>query len=392
MSDRLAWWQEGRFGMFIHWGIYAVPGRGEWVMYHEGWSNEEYARFADDFTAKHYSPKDWVALAQDAGMKYMVLTTRHHDGYCLFDSKTTDFSAPNTAPGRDLVAEYADACHAAGMKTGFYYSLEDWRFPHQLPHKPIHEDMSVYEPMVEQAHAQVHELMTNYGQVDLLWYDGGFPAEIWRPVELNAMVRELQPDIIINNRAGSPEDYCTPEQRVAVQDRPWESCMTMNDIWGYTPDEKDYKSVYEIEKILISATSQGGNLLMNVGPDPEGRIPRPAVDRLRAVGAWLRTNGEAVYGAGPSVLKTHSLGPTSRVGNKQYIFVKNWPGSTIRFAWCGNNVLSARVLATGDEARIEQDGQIVWLHDMPQYAPDPNFSVIEITVEGEPKLPDVQYT
>ncbi len=290
MSNRLAWWQEARFGMFIHWGVYAIPGRGEWVMYQEHFTNEEYARFADAFNPTDYKPAEWIAMAQDAGMKYMVLTTRHHDGFCLFDSAASDFTAPRTAAGRDLVAEYADACHAAGMPMGFYYSLEDWRFPGQLPHLPKKED-AVYMPMVEQAHAQVRELCTNYGKVDVLWYDGGFPSGLWRPEELNGMVRHLQPEIIINDRAGIPEDFGTPENVIVPQDRPWEACYTMNDSWGYARNDRNYKSPGEILRLLGTCVAHNGNFLLNVGPDADGRFPPEAVDTLRHVGRWLRDNG-----------------------------------------------------------------------------------------------------
>ncbi|HPK74851.1 MAG TPA: alpha-L-fucosidase [Candidatus Latescibacteria bacterium] len=392
IPERMKWWREATFGMFIHWGVYAVPARNEWVMYVENIPKEEYAHFADEFTARHYHAREWVKLAQDAGMKYMVLTTRHHDGFCLFDSKVSDFTAPKTAAKRDLIAEYAEACHALGMRMGFYYSLEDWRFPHQLPHLPMREDKSVYQPMVEQAHAQVRELMTNYGTVDILWYDGGFPAGIWRSEELNAMVRSLQPNIIINDRSGLPEDFGTPEQHIAPQDRPWEACMTMNDTWGYTAGDKNYKSVRQILGMLIQCASQGGNLLLNVGPDAEGRIPEPAVERLRVVGEWMRTNGKAIYGATRTPLVTHSFASSTRIGDKMYLLSAHWPGSTASFGWCGNRVLSAKLLATGERLIVEQKGDRVWLRGMPQYAPDVNVSVIEITVEGEPKWPEARFT
>jgi len=391
-TDRMAWWLEARFGMFIHWGIYSVPARTEWAMYLEHFPKEEYAKFAQEFTAKHYRPKDWVALAQDAGMKYMVLTTRHHDGFCLFETATNDYSAPKTAARRDLIAEYAYACHEAGMRMGFYYSLEDWRFPHQLPHLPKWEDMSVYMPMVEQAHAQVRELMTNYGKVDILWYDGGFPSGIWRSEELNAMVRSLQPEIIINDRSGVPEDFGTPEQHITAQDRPWEACMTMNDTWGYTVGDTNYKSVQQLLGMLIQCAVQRGNLLLNVGPDPEGRIPAPAAERLRAVGTWMRANGWAIHGAGPGVLTTWGLGWNGRVGNTLTIYVQRWPGSTIPLGWVGNRVLSAKVLSTGQKAVVEQKGDRVWLRELPQYAPDPDVTVIELEIEGEPRYPDVRFT
>jgi alpha-L-fucosidase len=391
--DHMKWFTDARFGMFIHWGLYAIPERGEWVMYLEDIPNDEYAKLADEFNPQHYDPREWVALAQDAGMKYMVLTTRHHDGFCLYDSQVSDFTAPKTACGRDLIAEYADACHEAGMPCGFYYSWEDWRFPGQLPHLPINEDMSIYEPMVEQAHAQVRELMTNYGKVDLLWYDGAFPGGVWRSDEVNAMARELQPGIIINNRSDSDGDFGTPEQHIKPQDGPWEACMTMNDLWGYAPDERRYKNVMQILTMLGSCAGQGGNLLLNVGPDAEGRIPQAAVDRLRAVGEWIRANGESIYGSTRTVLHPNNgMAVSTRVGDKLYLLVHAWPGSTVPLGWVGNKILSARMLETGQEATIEQNGRRVWLHDLPQHAPDPDMSVIEIEVEGEPRVPKVRFS
>jgi alpha-L-fucosidase len=385
-TARLAWWQEARFGMFIHWGLYAVHGRCGWGMYEDNTPVDEYAKLADHFTARNYKPRDWVALAQDAGMKYMVLTTKHHEGFCLWDSKVSDFTAAKTAAGRDLVAEYAAACHSMGMRMGFYYSLLDFRFPGTRGCDPP-QPAAFHEPVVQYAHAQVRELMTGYGKVDILWYDMPSPGGIWRPEELNAMVRSLQPEIIINNRSGIPEDFGTPEQHVIAEERPWEACMTMNDSWGYVPSEKNYKSVMRLLGTLAICAGQGGNFLLNVGPDPEGGIPPPAVDRLRAIGKWMRVNGKAIYGSQATVLRKTS----TIVDGKLYLFVHAWQGQTYAMAWVGNRVLSARVLAAGHEARIEQKGDRVWLHDLPQYAPDPDMSVIEIEVEGEPRWPELRY-
>jgi alpha-L-fucosidase len=392
IPERLRWFTDARFGMFLHWGLYSCVGRGEWLMYREHVPVDEYARLADDFNPRHYNPRDWVALAQDAGMKYMVLTTRHHDGFCLFDSQVSDFTVPKTSCGRDLVAEYAEACHSMGMRMGLYYSLTDWRYPGAFPGEPYDSDID-YEPMVEQAHAQVRELMTNYGKVDLLWYDGASPADIWRAEELNAMARSLQPDILINNRAGTPEDFGTPEQNIEAEDRPWEACVTINDEWGYVPGEKNYKTVMQVIGTLITCASQGGNLLLNVGPDGDGRIPQAASDRLRMVGKWMRVNGESIYSSTATVLRpSSSMGCSTRVGNRLYLHIHAWPGSTVPLAWVGNKVLGACVLATGQEATIEQDGDRVWLRGLPQYAPDPDMSVIEIEVEGEPRVPEVRFS
>ena len=328
-------------------------------------------------------------------MKYMVLTTRHHDGFCLFDSKVSDFTAPKTAAGRDLVAEFADACHSMGMRMGLYYSLEDWRFPGQLPHLPMMEDQSHYRPMVEQGIAQIRELLTNYGKVDILWYDGNFPYDAWPYEDMEIMARGLQPEIIINNRAGQRDvvgDHETPEQHIQAYERPWEANLTLNDSWGYTPSTVDYKTTYQALSLLLQCASQGGNLLLNVGPDPEGRIPPPSVERLREIGNWMKVNGRAIYGSERTPLTVNSLGYSTRVGDKMYLIVVRWPGSTLTMAWVGNAVKSATVLADGTKARVEQRGQKVWLHDLPQYAPDNLATVIEIEVEGEPRWPDVRYT
>ncbi|MBI4556373.1 MAG: alpha-L-fucosidase [Candidatus Hydrogenedentes bacterium] len=382
--QRCDWWQMARFGLFIHWGVYAVPARGEWVMYQEHFSNQEYARLADQFCPTRYCPADWVAVARDAGMKYAVLTTRHHDGFCLFDSAVSDFTAPKTAAKRDLVAEFAEACHRAGMRLGFYYSLEDWRFPGQLPHLPVKE-VGNYSPMVEQAHGQIRELCTNYGPLDILWLDGAFPPGIWRANELIGMVRSLQPNILVNDRSGAPGDFATPENDVTPHARPWEACYTMNDTWGYAANDNNYKSAGAILRLLVSCVAHGGNFLLNVGPDAAGSFPPQAVEILRQIGDWMRVNKESIYGAGRSPVVAPAIGWTTRVGRKVFLQVQRWPGATVALAWCGSRVKSARLLATGQSATIEQKEDRVWLHGFPEAPPDPSMAVIELTFDEEPR-------
>ena len=381
--DHMRWWLDARFGMFIHFGLYSLEGRGEWIMFYEHIPAEEYRRLADRFHPEHFNAREWVAVAQDAGMRYLVITTRHHDGFCLFDSAVSDFTAPKSAARRDLIAQFAEACHDLGMKLGFYYSLMDWRFPGLVPSGTRHPD-EVYLPMVEQAHAQVRELMTGYGKVDVLWYDGCSPHDpkLWRSDELNAMARKLQPGIIINNRAGTPEDYGTPENVVVAESRPWEACYTMNETWGYAEGDRNWKSVNQLLYLLASCVSQGGNLLLNVGPDGEGRFSREAVDRLREVGRWLRRNGDAIYGAGRSNVSAPSLGWGTARGNRAYLIVLRWPGSTLPFAWCDRNIVSARLLADGRPVAVRQEGDRVWLTGLPQYAPEPYLAVIEMNLAG----------
>ena len=258
-GDRLAWFRDARFGIFLHWGLYSVLGRNEWSLYLDRLPLAEYSDLADRFVPDHFDADEWAAFAADSGARYMVLTTRHHDGFCLFDSAGNDFTSVKRAAGRDFVAEYAEALRRAGIKVGLYYSLGDWRFKGTWDATAYADSAAA---MVEQAHTQVRELMTNYGKVDLLWYDGGFwggdtpTAEAYRSGELNAMVRELQPGIIINDRSGLPEDYGTPECKIVPSEeevRPWESCLQMDDIsWGNVPHSPDLKTA---ERLMSMAAA-----------------------------------------------------------------------------------------------------------------------------------------
>ncbi len=391
-QERIAWWQEARFGMFIHWGVYSGEGRGEWIMYQEHIPYAEYRQIAERFNPKSFKPAEWVALAKKAGMKYMVLTARHHDGYCLFDSQVSDFTSVKIGPHRDLIAEYAEACHKAGMRMGLYYSLLDWHFPGVLP-QGYPKPAEITEPLVKQAHAQVRELLTRYGQVDVLWFDGMAPSDplLWRSKELCEMARRLQPGIIINDRAGTTEDFVTPENVVAAHNQPWESCYTMNRTWGYAPYDRNYKPVHEIIRLLASCASQSGNFLLNVSPDGDGKIPVEQTETLKKVGQWLQRHGEAVYGAGPSPIVAPNLGFQSRVGDKVYLLIQRWPGATLPFAWCGSKVKSARVLTTGQPLRVEQKDDRVWLKGLPASPPDPYMNVVELTFEGAPRATDPAY-
>lgn len=391
-SDKIAWWREARFGMFIHWGLYAIPARGEWQMYQEHVPVPEYSKLAQQFNPPSGAPDEWVRLARAAGMKYIVLTTRHHDGFCLFDTETTDFSAPKTATGRDLIAEFVAACRRAKMPFGFYYSLVNWRFPGVLPISPDTPD-SVYLPMIAEAHAQIRELCTHYGKVDILWYDMLVPTDtiLWRAHALEKMVRELQPEILINDRGGLPGDFATPENSISAKNRPWEACFSMNRTWGYAKYDRNFKSPHELLRLLATCVAEDGNFLLNVAPDANGQIQPEVVATLNDMGHWLRQNGTAIYGAGPAPVPAYNLGLTTRVGNRVYLLVQRWPGSPVPFAWCGSPVKSARILATGPAARIVQQGDRVWLYDLPETPPDPYLPVIELQFDGEPKASTPAY-
>jgi len=391
-NERIAWWREAGFGMFIHWGVYSLEGRGEWIMYQEHIPYPEYRQIAERFQPKHFHPREWIALARQAGMKYVVLTTRHHDGFCLFDSQVSDFTAVKLGPRRDLIREFADACHQAGMRMGFYYSLQDWHLPGVMP-PGYPKPKSVVDAVVNQAHAQVRELLSNYGKVDVLWFDALAPGdpEAWRAKELCAMARQLQPGILINDRAGTTEDFVTPENIVAANSMPWESCYTMNRTWGYAPYDRNYKPVSEIIRLLASCASQQGNFLLNVSPDGNGTIPREQVNVLKKVGTWMNRHSAAIYGAGPSPIVAPNLGFQSRVGDRVYLLLQRWPGSTIPFAWCGSRITAAKILTTGQLLTVKQDGDRVWLSGAPSRPPDPYLNVVELTFDGPPRASEPAY-
>jgi alpha-L-fucosidase len=391
-NSKVKWWQDARFGMFIHWGVYSAEGRGEWIMYQEHIPYPEYRKLAANFHPKAYDPAKWVSLAKEAGMKYVILTTRHHDGYCLYDSRVSDFTAVKVGPGKDLVAEFADACHKAGMKMGFYYSLQDWHFPGVLP-QGYPKSKEILAPLVRQAHEQVRELLTNYGKVDILWFDGMTPGDtnVWRSGELIRMARELQPHILINDRAGTGGDFVTPENVVAAHNQPWESCYTMNRTWGYAPYDLNYKPVAELIRLLTSCASQGGNFLLNVSPDGDGKIPDLQTKSLKEIGKWLKVSGAAVYGAESSPVVASNLGFQSRVGDKVYLLIQRWPGKILPFAWCGSKVTAAKILTTGQTLLVEQKEDRVWLKGLPASPPDPYMNVVELSFEGSPAASSPAY-
>jgi alpha-L-fucosidase len=385
IPERMRWWMDARFGLFIHWGIYSIPARGEWIMYCERIPKADYAKLADRFDPGKFDAEDWVARAGDAGMKYMVLTTRHHDGFSLWDSHVSDFTSVKTAAGRDFVAEYVDACRDSGMRIGFYYSLLDWRWPAYW--KGPEKDPDEWNQFRQYVHDQVRELMTDYGKIDILWYDGGWPhsAEDWKAEELNQMVRSIQSDIIINNRSGIPGDLETPEQRIEGKDRPWETCMTMDDLWwGYHPGDPNLKSPMQLVRNLVKCVAGGGNFLLNVGPKPDGTIPAPQAERLKEIGRWMKVNGESIYGAGSAPFPQRHVGHVTAKDSNVYVHVTCWPGTSMTLAGIGNRILSARMLATGEELPVEQKEDRAFITGLPERSPDPIDTVVVLEIEGEP--------
>jgi alpha-L-fucosidase len=394
-AERTKDFLEDRFGMFIHWGLYAIPARGEWVRSVEKISNEDYQCYFDEFNRVHYDPKKWAALAKKAGMKYAVMTTKHHDGFCLFDSQYTDYKATNTKAGRDLIREYVDAFRAEGIKIGFYYSLIDWHHPdfpaygdNQHPmrdneaYKGRKEDFPKY---VEYLHNQTRELLTNYGKIDIMWFDFSYDShkrrqnnmlpysmkgETWEATKLIKMIRELQPGIIIDNRLGGSGqnaeqeayagDFLSPEQIIpteGITDElgravPWEECMTLNDNWGYAAKDKNYKTAQNVIHMLIECASKGGNLLLNVGPNAKGEIPKESAAILEKVGEWMYAHGESIYGCGKSELAKPEWGRYTQKGRLLYAHIFERGVFSFRLNNLEGKIKKARLLSDGSELKL----------------------------------------
>ena len=338
-EQRVQWFQEARFGMFLHWGLYAIPGRGEWYMSGARMPAEEYERYMREFTAKAYDPRDWARRAKQAGMRYVVLTAKHHDGFCLFDSKLTDYKSTNAPCGRDLVREFVNAVRAEGLRVGLYYSLIDWHHPdfpkyndpnHPMRQNPAYQNEQIdFDRYLAYMHGQVEELVTNYGKIDILWFDfayGDLRGEAWKATELMKMVRSHQPDVVVDNRLEasgegfgslvtenpayysgdfvSPEQLLPPEgiRNVRGERVPWELCTTMNNNWGYVPYDTNYKPASMLIRKLVECVSKGGNMILNVGPDATGRFPAQSCRLLDEIGAWMARNSESIYGCGSAEL------------------------------------------------------------------------------------------
>ena len=388
-TRRMQWWHDGRFGLFLHWGLYAQLGVAEWTLNREKIPAAEYEPLADTWKPRKDFADRWARLAQKAGMKYIVLTTKHCEGFHLWDTKLSGYNAAKRGPGRDLVAEYVRACRRHGIRVGLYFSLMDWHHPDA---EICEHDEAARLRYVQYIHEAVRELMTRYGKIDILWYDGAWPLSTADKLDsrgLSRMVRRLQPNIIINCRAGLPEDFDTSECHIAAgrPGRAWEACMTFNGEWGhaaYRPPE-DWLSVRHVLEMLRQVTYGGGNLLLNVGPEPDGTIPREAVERLTAVGKWLAVNGEAVYGkrrADPKrYLDWTSLGRWTRKGNTAYYWVSRWPGRDIPIAGLQMKVQRASFLATGRPISFREEPERIILTGLPKTAPDKIAGVTIIKLE-----------
>lgn len=386
------WFQHDRFGLFIHWGIYALPARHEWVKQREEIPDEVYQRYFKHFDPDLYDPELWAKAAAGAGMKYFVITTKHHDGFCLWDSALTDYKAPNTPCGKDLIRPMVDAFRGQNLHAGLYHSLIDWHHPqfvidnvHAMRNHPDREKLNKerdQKKYAEYLHGQVRELLTGYGKIDILFYDFSYPAgtrgrpenwigkghEDWNAEELIKLTRELQPGIIVNDRLDLGDvpggwDIKTPEQHmvrdwVKVDGKPvvWETCQTFSGSWGYHRDEATWKSVDQLLLLLIDSVSKGGNLLLNVGPTGRGEFDERALDRLCGMGEWMKRHGRSIYGCtqAPKKFKTPqdcrlTYNPDT---NRMYVHILNWPLKQLALDGFRDKIEYAQLLNDASEVQI----------------------------------------
>jgi alpha-L-fucosidase len=388
----MQWWHDARFGMFVHWGLYTQLGRHEWVMNRERIPVAEYEKLAATWKPKPRPAREWAKLAKAAGQKYMVMTTKHHEGFCLWDSHQTDYNAVQCGPGRDLVREYVEACREFGLRVGFYYSLMDWHHPDGAR---CAKDEKARRRFLDFTQSCVRELMSNYGKIDILWYDVSWPLSspaLWESAKMNAMARELQPHIIINNRSQLDEDFGTPEEHIRAEDvgRAWEACMTFNGAWGWQPTPpEDWHSVRNVLGMLRQVTAEGGNLLLNIGPLPDGSVPPEATQRLTAVGKWLKTHGEPVYGKTSRVkgMEWMPTGSWTVKGNTAYYWCARWPGKELAIGGLKTKLLSASLLANGKPLAFDQDKDRLVIKGLPAACPDKvaGISVIKLEFARPPK-------
>jgi alpha-L-fucosidase len=384
-AQRMQWWHAARFGMFIHFGVYSTIARHEWVMEDEAIPLDQYTPHAATFRPAPNSARAWAKLAKGAGMKYMVMTTKHHEGFCNFNTKLTGYCAPKEGPGRDLVQEYVAAARAEGLHVGFYYSLMDWHHPDGAQ---CATDEAARKRFVDYTHGLIEELMTNYGKVDVLWYDVAWPldADGWESVKMNEMVFRLQPGIIVNNRNKLAGDFSTPEQRIVAETngKAWEACMTLNDSWGYQRADDNWKSSRTVIRNLIQCARDGGNYLLNIGPKPDGSIPEASTRILTEVGEWMETNGQTIYASDLCQVRRSNYASFTRTGNTLYMHVHFWPGEYVAISGLRTKVKSAHLLKSGAEVKVTQDDYQTKLVGLPQAAPDSPVTTIAIECESEP--------
>ena len=408
---RMAWWREARFGLFIHWGIYSVPagqyegnevpGIGEWIQLRAQIPVDRYAEYAKDFNPTSFDPDAWATMAKNAGMKYLVITSKHHDGFALFDSAASDFDVVDATPyDKDIIKQLSEACAKQGIKFGLYYSqCQDWHHPGGAAYaehwdEKQNGDFDQYLDTV--AIPQLREILNNYGELAVIWFDT--PTDAMTPERAQRVLDELEnhPNLIVNNRLGGgfAGDTETPEQFIPATGYPggrdWETCMTMNDTWGYKSSDNNWKSTETLIRNLIDIASKGGNYLLNVGPKPDGTWPQESIDRLAEIGQWMNTHGEAIYGTTASPFRKLPFNGRATVkGNDLYLHVFDWSGAIVTLAGLENEVQSATAVGSGQALRViienPESGPALMAIEKPEAA-NPIATVIKLTLDGPPKV------
>ncbi len=412
MADK-SWFLQDRFGLFIHWGIYSLPARHEWVESVERIDDAQYQRYFDHFDPDLYDPAAWAQEAKNAGMKYFVVTTKHHDGFCLWDSAVTDYKATNTPAKRDLIKPMVNAFRDQGLKVGFYHSVIDWHHPefsvdgfHPMREDEDYRTASQSRDIAkyrQYLHSQTRELLTQFGKIDLMWFDfsysdrdwgwakGKGKAE-WDAERLMAMVHELQPTALINDRLEVGGDFKTPEQyqpagRMIVNGEPvtWEACQTLNGSWGYHRDNLDWKPVEMLIRMLVDAVSKDGNMLLNVGPNARGEFEPRALERLRAIGAWMRLHARSIYGCGMSEFTPPPDCRFTQNGNRLYLHLFSWPFRHVHLTGLASRVEYAQFLHDGSEVKMN----LIDPHQPAQNTTLGGLSHDTLTLELPVQQPDV---
>jgi alpha-L-fucosidase len=410
-QDKMAWWRDARFGLFVHWGLYAIPagewkgekisGISEWIMLRAKIPVAEYEALAKQFNPVKYDADEWVRLAKEAGMKYIVITSKHHDGFAMFHSKTNPYNIVDATPfDRDPLKELKAACKKHGLKLGFYHSqAQDWHHPggsyrgyeQGEPHwDPTMKRVPFEQYIEEKVIPQVTELLTNYGKLDIFWWDT--PIGMTEPLaERLIKLLDMQPGIVANNRLYRPwpGDFSTPEQHIPPTglDYDWETCMTMNTSWGYKHYDDNWKSTETLIRNLTDAASKGGNYLLNVGPTAEGEIPQPSIERLEGIGKWMKVNSESIYETTASpffkLLWGRCTQKTMNGGTKLYLHVFDWPkNNELVVPGLKNKVKKAYLLANNQNLNVSSNSNGVVV-DIPNNAPDPINTVVVLDVPGE---------
>ncbi len=405
--EDMKWWREARIGMFVHWGLYSIPGRGEWVRFNEKIPEAEYEKLAWEFNPQGFDMEEWATLARDFGAKYMVMVARHHDGFALWDSPGSfgGFTSYNTASKRDFVREYTEACRRQGLRVGLYYSPMDWRFPGYFDPEGLLDNALL---MKKQTYDQVSELCSNYGPIDILWYDGSWLAHkgsdttsawLWEPIKLNQMVRSHTPKTVINPRSGWEGDFYCDEGSHPIKGGiipvPWEKnmCVASGSSWGWMPDDP-VTDFDDLIVMLVNVVTRGGNWLINVGPDKNGKIPMEAAARMREIGLWLKENGESVYSteAGPFEPVDGVFGSTFRDSTVYLHILDTKAFKALTLPSHPQSVLSASYKGTPLSFTQDTQGIRVALPEGALKEPD---TIIKLTLDGElstPEAADIYFT